>query len=102
MRPRSRPVPSEPPGTRLIEAWGDSRCLGEDERIHIADRLREKATIRAIATELGRNPSTVRREIRRNRHPVNDQYRPHGRALPGTGATAPRQGRKDRGASAAA
>lgn len=63
--------------TRLIEVRGDSRYLGEDERIHIADRLREKATVRAIAAELGRSPSTVSREIRRNRHPANGQYRPH-------------------------
>jgi IS30 family transposase len=59
---------------------GPSRYLCETDRIHIADRLREKASIRAIATELGRSPSTVSREIRRNgtidprgrRH-----YRPH-------------------------
>ncbi|MEU9762246.1 IS30 family transposase [Streptomyces sp. NPDC047987] len=44
-----------------------SRYLREDERIHIADRLRERATIRAIAAELGRSPSTISREIRRNR-----------------------------------
>ncbi|MFJ2816843.1 IS30 family transposase [Streptomyces sp. NPDC087294] len=44
-----------------------SRYLREDERIHIADRLREKATVRAIAAELDRSPSTVSREIRRNR-----------------------------------
>lgn len=54
-----------------------SRYLGEADRIHIADRLREKATVRAIAAELGRSPSTISREIRRNRHPVNGQYRPH-------------------------
>ncbi|MFJ8249097.1 IS30 family transposase, partial [Streptomyces sp. NPDC094466] len=54
-----------------------SRYLREADRIHIADRLREKATVRAIAAELGRSPSTVSREIRRNRHPENDQYRPH-------------------------
>ncbi|GGU61250.1 hypothetical protein GCM10010178_61890 [Lentzea flava] len=54
-----------------------SRYLCEDDRIHIADRLREKATIRQIATELGRSPSTISREIRRNRHPGNGQYRPH-------------------------
>ncbi|MGV9249826.1 IS30 family transposase [Streptomyces sp. NPDC003710] len=54
-----------------------SRYLGEADRIHIADRLREKATIRAIAAELGRSPSTISREIRRNRHPTNGQYRPH-------------------------
>ncbi|MER5974878.1 IS30 family transposase [Streptomyces sp. NPDC002055] len=44
-----------------------SRYLREDERIYIADRLREKASVRAIAAELGRSPSTVSREIRRNR-----------------------------------
>lgn len=54
-----------------------SRYLDEADRIHIADRLREKATLRAIASELGRSPSTISREIRRNRHPVNGQYRPH-------------------------
>ncbi|MFI1866359.1 transposase, partial [Streptomyces jumonjinensis] len=57
-----------------------SRYLREDERIHIADRLREKATVRAIAAELGRSPSTVSREIRRNRtvDPRGQwHYRPH-------------------------
>ncbi|AZQ74750.1 IS30 family transposase [Streptomyces luteoverticillatus] len=57
-----------------------SRYLREDERIHIADRLREKATVRAIAAELGRSPSTVSREIRRNRTiGTRGQwyYRPH-------------------------
>ncbi|MEU0572340.1 helix-turn-helix domain-containing protein [Nonomuraea sp. NPDC005983] len=53
------------------------RYLNETERIHIADRVREKASIREIARELGRAPSTVSREIRRNRHPGNGQYRPH-------------------------
>ncbi len=56
---------------------GVSRYLREDERIYIADRVREKATIRKIARELGRAPSTISREIRRNRHPANGQYRPH-------------------------
>ena len=46
---------------------GPSRYLREEDRIHIADRLREKATVRAIAAELGRSPSTISREIRRNR-----------------------------------
>ncbi|RVX40759.1 IS30 family transposase [Nonomuraea polychroma] len=54
-----------------------SRYLREDERIHVADRLREKVSIREIARELGRAPSTISREIRRNRHPTNGQYRPH-------------------------
>lgn len=60
---------------------GILRYLRETDRIHIADRLREKATVRAIAAELGRSPSTISREIRRNRHPVNGQYRPHAASL---------------------
>ncbi|MFJ6385968.1 IS30 family transposase [Kitasatospora sp. NPDC092039] len=65
-----------PPVRRAAPPSGPSRYLCEADRIHIADRLREKATIRAIAAELGRSPSTVSREIRRNRHPANGQYRP--------------------------
>ncbi|WP_277922244.1 helix-turn-helix domain-containing protein [Streptomyces sp. Root369] len=56
------------------------RYLRGDERIHIADRLREKATVRSIAAELSRSPSTVSREIRRNRtmDPRGQwHYRPH-------------------------
>src|SRR5438093_8042253 len=34
---------------------GPSRYLREADRIHIADRLREKAAVRAIAAELGRS-----------------------------------------------
>jgi IS30 family transposase len=52
------------------------RYLCEAERIHIADRLREKASLRAIAAELGRSPSTVSREVRRNRQPATGRYRP--------------------------
>lgn len=44
-----------------------SRCLSRDERLHIADPHREGKTVRAIAAELGRSPSTISREIRRNR-----------------------------------
>ncbi|MET9470109.1 helix-turn-helix domain-containing protein, partial [Streptomyces sp. NPDC006544] len=65
------------PLTAVAPSSGPSRFLREADRIHIADRLREKATIRTIAAELGRSPSTVSREIRRNRHPFNGQYRPH-------------------------
>ncbi|MGW9075053.1 IS30 family transposase [Streptomyces yangpuensis] len=65
------------PLTAVAPSSGPSRYLREADRIHIADRLREKATIRTIAAELGRSPSTVSREIRRNRHPVGGQYRPH-------------------------
>ncbi|MFF7234698.1 IS30 family transposase [Streptomyces sioyaensis] len=56
-----------------------SRYLQEHDRIHIADRLREKASVRQIAAELGRSPSTISREIRRNRRPMPKggfSYRP--------------------------
>lgn len=66
-----------PPVHQEASPSGPSRYLREADRIHIADRLREKATVRAIAVELGRSPSTVSREIRRNRHPGNGHYRPH-------------------------
>lgn len=70
-----------PPARKASVVCGPSRYLREDERIHIADRLREKATIRQIAAELGRSPSTVSREIRRNRTVLHDYgrwyYRPH-------------------------
>ncbi|MCA1218656.1 IS30 family transposase [Streptomyces sp. 8L] len=51
---------------RAAVTVSSGRYLSERERIHIADRLREKASIRTIAAELGRSPSTVSREIRRN------------------------------------
>ncbi|GII43570.1 IS30 family transposase [Planotetraspora phitsanulokensis] len=66
-----------PPIARVVAPSGPSRYLREDERIHIADRLREKVSIREIARELGRAPSTVSREVRRNRHPTSGQHRPH-------------------------
>ncbi|MCX4397894.1 MULTISPECIES: IS30 family transposase [unclassified Streptomyces] len=61
-------------------ASGVSRYLREEDRIHIADRLREKASIRTIAAELGRSPSTISREIRRNGamwRGTQWTYRPH-------------------------
>ncbi|MFF3663210.1 IS30 family transposase [Streptomyces olivochromogenes] len=79
-------IKAAPPVRALISSVAEpapaapSRYLGEADRIHIADRLREKATIRAIAAELGRSPSTISREIRRNRTVLADgrrYYRPH-------------------------
>ncbi|MGW6932598.1 IS30 family transposase [Lentzea sp. NPDC054927] len=66
-----------PPITAVVPPSASSRYLREDDRIHIAGRLREQATIRQIASELDRSPSTISREIHRNRHPGNRQYRPH-------------------------
>lgn len=63
-------------------ACGPSRYLREEDRIHIADRLREKASILQIDRELGRSPSTISREIHRNGMPLRGDasrwaYRPH-------------------------
>ena len=52
------------------------RYLSEPERIAIADRLTCGESIRAIARELGRAPSTISREIARNSDP-DGRYRPH-------------------------
>jgi IS30 family transposase len=53
-----------------------TRFLSESERITIADLLHARRSIRAIAIELGRSPSTVSREIRRNSHEPSGSYRP--------------------------
>ncbi|MEV6199610.1 IS30 family transposase [Streptomyces sp. NPDC051771] len=69
-----------PPVDLVVSDPGPSRYLRELDRIHIADRLREKASIRTIAAELGSSPSTISREVRRNRTVLADgrwRYRPH-------------------------
>ena len=43
--------------------------LSLDERITIAQLLKEKSSFKAIARELGRDPSTISKEIRRHRIP---------------------------------
>lgn len=53
-----------------------ARYLSERERVLIADLLAARMTVRAIAAQLGRAPSTISREIRRNRDP-DGRYRPH-------------------------
>ncbi|WP_280694051.1 MULTISPECIES: IS30 family transposase [unclassified Kitasatospora] len=68
---------ARPPVLAPLPTLGPSRYLREADRIHIADRLREKASIRTIAAELGRSPSTISREIKRNSHPESGAYRPH-------------------------
>ncbi|MBP2365132.1 IS30 family transposase [Pseudonocardia parietis] len=69
-----------------------ARYLSEDERVAIADLRRSKMGVRAIASELGRSPSTISRELRRNRD-ARGRYRPFAaqrmaaerRARPGRG-----------------
>ena len=53
-----------------------ARFLSEAERISIADALIGGRSIRAIANELGRAPSTISREIRRNRDAATEAYHP--------------------------
>lgn len=65
------------PPIRLTAAPSSSRYLSETERVYLADRLRDKVCLRTIAAEMGRSPSTISREIARNRHPINGSYRPH-------------------------
>ncbi|MBB4957873.1 IS30 family transposase [Micromonospora polyrhachis] len=48
-----------------------------DDRILIADLRREGRSLRSIAAEVGRDPSTISRELRRNAHPGTGDYRPH-------------------------
>ncbi|MEV6903450.1 IS30 family transposase [Amycolatopsis sp. NPDC051372] len=71
-----------PPIRGQVPASDSGRYLREEERIHIAGRLREHAGIRTIARELGRAPSTISREIHRNGMAVRGDtsrwsYRPH-------------------------
>ena len=69
------------------------RFLSEDERVRIADLRRAGMGVRAIAGQLGRSPSTISRELRRNCEPGSGQYRPFAaqrlaarrRARPGRG-----------------
>ncbi|MCL5016058.1 MAG: IS30 family transposase [Patescibacteria group bacterium] len=47
-----------------------------EEREKIQEMLWQKASVRGIARELGRHPSSVSREIKRNKPPKNNQYTP--------------------------
>ncbi|WP_448628742.1 IS30 family transposase [Geodermatophilus sp. URMC 64] len=66
---RTRPVPAPVPDLH-------PRYLSLLEREQIADLHRAGRSIRQIAAELGRAPSTISREIRRNRDPCG-RYLPH-------------------------
>ncbi|MDR7173085.1 IS30 family transposase [Nocardia kruczakiae] len=60
---------------RLAVRQIDARFLSQDERIEIADLRQAGMSIRAIATQLGRSPSTISRELRRNAFKTKG-YRP--------------------------
>jgi IS30 family transposase len=64
--------PKPPPEQKVISA----RFLSVDERVEIADLHRARVGVREIARRLGRSPSTISRELRRNAHPDSGDYRP--------------------------
>ena len=65
------------PPVKITESRPRSpRYLSEQERIRIADLLAAGITVRGVAVELGRAPSTISREIARNSDP-DGRYRPH-------------------------
>lgn len=74
-------------GYRWIKAAGgrypvpdtprSGRYLGQDDRLTIADLRLGGASVRAIARELGRAPSTISRELRRNGRSNTGAYRPY-------------------------
>ena len=88
-----------PPGV-----FRSGRYLDFAERCTIADLLREGMSRRHIARHLGRDPSTISREIARNRSPQTNRYTPNvaqrladGRlARPGTSKIADNPDLRDR------
>ena len=54
------------PLDRLAVRQISPRYLSQDERIEIADLRKSGLSLRAIAARLGRAPSTISRELRRN------------------------------------
>src|SRR5919204_5432357 len=60
-----------PPGTSYSE-----RYLGREERYELARLLEAGLSLRAIAARMGRNASTVSRELARNRDPRTGGYQP--------------------------
>lgn len=69
---REYPAVTPPPPAVSVRS---QRYLSEDERVVIADRRLAKVSMRAIAVEIGRDVSTVSRELARNRDGAG-RYRP--------------------------
>jgi transposase, IS30 family len=58
---------SVPAGRLNVPAWMDrAQFLSQEERVEIVDLRQAVLSIRQIAAQLGRAPSTVSRELRRN------------------------------------
>jgi IS30 family transposase len=83
------------PITRAVTTVS-ARYLHQDERVAVADGYAAGESIRSIARRLDRDPSTISREISRNRDPDSGAYRPFAaqkraaerRARPKTGKVA--------------
>ena len=60
---------------RTMETGRGARFFSEDERVLIGDLLRAGQSVRSIAVRLGRSPSTISREVRRNSSEAGN-YRP--------------------------
>lgn len=67
----------EPVINRSPQSPASPRYLSQDERVVIADGVRAGRSARSLASELGRSPSTVAREIQRNSDGSTGEYRPH-------------------------
>jgi DNA-binding NarL/FixJ family response regulator len=74
-RPAGGGQPALAPITAATSSAAPGRYLNQQERLQIADLHRERAGVRQIAAELGRDPATISRELRRNAHPVSGKYR---------------------------
>jgi IS30 family transposase len=82
-----------PPLERLAVREVSARFLSQDERIEIADLRRAGMSMRQIAARLGRAPSTISRELRRNAA-GSGEYRPfeaHRQATVRRGRSRPRR-----------
>ena len=62
---------------RPAAAEYDARYLSQDERCEIARMHDSGCSMRAIARQLSRSPSTISRELARNRDPRTGHYLPH-------------------------
>ena len=65
-----------PPVINVGKREISSRYLSEDERVRIGDLHRAGHGVREIAAEIGRNASTISRELRHNRDSASGSYRP--------------------------
>lgn len=50
--------------------------LSIEEREHIQEWLWQKKSIRYIANNLGRSPSSISRELKKNTTPIRERYTP--------------------------